>query len=144
MYLSWLSFNLLGMEATHPVQEEDLAAQQQVHDEDKPHQCIQCGKRFLKQAKLRIHLRVHTGEKPYHCSQCGKHFSQAVNLKKHHVTHHTEERPYRCALCDRTFSLSFSLIKHQRVAHPGKIKVTSQLINFGTHLHSTVLILKTL
>ncbi len=101
--------------------EEAFAAQQQACDENKPHQCSHCGKRFHKQAKLRIHLRVHTGEKPYQCTQCGKYFSQAINLRKHHRTHHTEERPYHCTLCDRRFSLSFSLIKHQRVAHPGEI-----------------------
>lgn len=114
------SFPLLGIGTLNPLQEEEFTAHLQVHDEDKPHQCNHCGKRFHKQAKLRIHLRVHTGEKPYQCSQCGKYFSQAVNLKKHYRTHHTEDRPYHCMLCDRRFSLSFSLIKHQRVAHPGE------------------------
>lgn len=103
-----------GIKTLNPLQEQN-----------KPHQCSHCGKRFHKQAKLRIHLRVHTGEKPFQCSQCGKYFSQAVNLRKHHRTHHTEERPYHCTLCDRRFSLSFSLIKHQRVAHPGEISTTS-------------------
>ncbi|KAF4096117.1 zinc finger protein 62 homolog isoform X1 [Onychostoma macrolepis] len=115
-----------GIETLNPLQEEEFAADQQACDENKPHQCNHCGKRFHKQAKLRIHLRVHTGEKPYQCSQCGKYFSQAVNLRKHHRTHHTEERPYHCTLCDRRFSLSFSLIKHQRVAHPEHLSVAER------------------
>ncbi|XP_051538611.1 zinc finger protein 271-like isoform X1 [Myxocyprinus asiaticus] len=112
-----------AIEARDALQEEQLTAHQQFDDENKPHQCDHCGKRFNKQAKLRIHLRIHTGEKPYQCTQCGKHFSQAVNLRKHHRSHHTEERPYHCTLCDRRFSLSFSLIKHQRVAHPEQLSV---------------------
>uniref|UniRef100_A0A9J8D521 C2H2-type domain-containing protein n=1 Tax=Cyprinus carpio carpio TaxID=630221 RepID=A0A9J8D521_CYPCA len=113
-------------ELSHNSAERGIETLNPLQEQNKPHQCSHCGKRFHKQAKLRIHLRVHTGEKPFQCSQCGKYFSQAVNLRKHHRTHHTEERPYHCTLCDRRFSLSFSLIKHQRVAHPEHLSVAER------------------
>ncbi|TRY89135.1 hypothetical protein DNTS_018069 [Danionella cerebrum] len=113
-------------EVPPPEEDEEIAARQKVSEKEKPHQCAHCGKRFLKQDRLRAHLRVHTGEKPFRCMECGQHFSQAVNLKKHTLMHHTEEKQYQCTLCDLKFSLSFLLIKHQRVAHPENLSVADR------------------
>ncbi|CAL4138649.1 unnamed protein product, partial [Meganyctiphanes norvegica] len=39
---------------------------------ERPHQCSQCGKGFLKHLNLKIHMKTHIGERPYQCSQCDK------------------------------------------------------------------------
>ncbi|MCI4375712.1 hypothetical protein PGIGA_G00113430 [Pangasianodon gigas] len=41
---------------------------QNVHREEKPYHCTQCGKEFLQRSQLRRHQRVHACEKPYQCT----------------------------------------------------------------------------
>nr|XP_023647020.1 zinc finger protein 431-like isoform X1 [Paramormyrops kingsleyae]XP_023647022.1 zinc finger protein 431-like isoform X1 [Paramormyrops kingsleyae] len=112
---------------------------QQTHTGQRPHQCSQCGKTFIRLGHLKIHQRIHTGERPYHCSQCGKSFSQSVNLKRHQRIH-AGERPYKCSQCGKTFGHIGHLKRHQRI-HTGERpyqctqceKSFSQLVNLKTH-----------
>ncbi|NWX64945.1 ZSCA2 protein, partial [Promerops cafer] len=53
-------------------QSSDLVIQQWLHDRDKPHKCLECGKSFSWSSHLIRHQNIHTGEGPYTCRECGK------------------------------------------------------------------------
>ncbi|NXA68114.1 ZN397 protein, partial [Mohoua ochrocephala] len=50
----------------------DLVVQQQLHDREKPHKCLECGKSFNWSSHLIRHQMIHTGERPYECGECEK------------------------------------------------------------------------
>ncbi|XP_053368491.1 histone-lysine N-methyltransferase PRDM9-like [Clarias gariepinus] len=98
--------------------ETHIEANQWMSTQDKPHQCLQCGKRFTERGTLDKHYRIHTGEKPYHCSECGRSFTQRSTLQRHQRIH-TGEKPYLCSHCGDKFSNQSNLQRHQRV-HTGE------------------------
>ncbi|KAG2468799.1 ZN420 protein, partial [Polypterus senegalus] len=91
---------------------------QDLHSEDKPHQCTECGKSFKVAKSLRYHMKIHTGEKPYQCKECGKSFILGTNLR-YHMRNHTGEKPYQCDQCGKSFNHRTHLIHHQRT-HTGE------------------------
>ncbi|NXP01700.1 ZFP1 protein, partial [Certhia brachydactyla] len=50
----------------------ELVVPEQLPGREKPHKCMECGKRFNYCSTLRFHLWVHAGERPYECGECGK------------------------------------------------------------------------
>ncbi|XP_062829294.1 zinc finger protein 629 [Anolis carolinensis] len=99
-----------------PLREYQKAQQGRLSKDGGPkrHQCLECGKAFKFNTKLRLHQRTHTGEKPHECPECGRCFSYSANLRTHLRTH-TGEKPYRCAQCGRCFSHSWNHKMHQKV-----------------------------
>ncbi|NXB00908.1 ZN235 protein, partial [Cnemophilus loriae] len=51
-------------------QSSELGVHEQLHDEEKPYKCSECGKRFSQSGHLKYHQRIHTGERPYKCGEC--------------------------------------------------------------------------
>uniref|UniRef100_A0A8D2IWB6 Uncharacterized protein n=1 Tax=Varanus komodoensis TaxID=61221 RepID=A0A8D2IWB6_VARKO len=93
-----------------------LTRHRRVHTGVKPHQCTECGKRFLH--NLRVHERVHTGDRPFSCALCGKAFKQSNALASHERVH-TGERPFACPTCGKAFKQSSYLAIHAR-SHTGE------------------------
>ena len=78
--------------------------------------CGECGKTLTSQWGYKLHVFLHSGERPHQCIDCGKRFGLVAHLKSHVFTHHSNhERPsYRCARCGKEFRHPFSLKNHIR------------------------------
>ncbi|XP_073403950.1 uncharacterized protein [Dendrobates tinctorius] len=113
------------------------------HKEDKPIDCVQCGKCYedisdlvkhekdhteakefscseclTRKPKFFEHQKTHMGEKSYSCSECAKCFIE----KSHLITHersHTGEKLFSCSECGACFNRQSKLIRHVR-SHSGE------------------------
>lgn len=65
---------------------EDNNANQNGNGTAGGHACPHCGKVFLSNANLIIHIRIHTGERPYHCDDCNVSFTNSSHLYRHYRT----------------------------------------------------------
>ena len=89
------------------------------HDDDRPHRCTKCHKRYKNVSHLTVHVRtVHEGRRPYRCAECDKAFSRRSHLTAHGVTHSAERR-FECCVCRRRFAHRFQLTAHEPV-HSGE------------------------
>ncbi|KAM3848383.1 uncharacterized protein M6D78_005042 isoform 2-T3 [Vipera latastei] len=95
-----------------------LTSHNKIHTGEKPYKCMECGRDFRGKRDLISHKRIHTGEKPYKCMECGETFSQSSHLTSHKRVH-TGEKPYKCMVCGNSFTTSSSLTRHKRV-HTGE------------------------
>nr|XP_054507402.1 zinc finger protein 852-like [Agelaius phoeniceus] len=68
-------------------QSSELVLHEQLHDGEKPHTCVECGKSFRWNSDLIKHQRTNTGEKPYESGQCGKSFSSCSHFTQHQGRH---------------------------------------------------------
>ncbi|NXD03504.1 ZN436 protein, partial [Certhia familiaris] len=57
----------------------------QLHDGEKPHKSLECGKSFSQSFHLIQHQMIYTGERPYKCRECGKSFIQSFHLIQHQI-----------------------------------------------------------
>ena len=75
----------------------------QVHENNYPFLCPQCGFKARKKGALRKHIeKVHEGIKPIPtakqiCSTCG---ASVANLKLHIDTVHEGKKPHECNICE--------------------------------------------
>lgn len=75
--------------------------------------CDLCDMKFVRKAKLRLHMFSHTGNYKYRCGMCEKGFLQLGHLTRHEKTH--AER--KCDRCDDVFTKWSLLLAHKRVVH---------------------------
>lgn len=88
----------------------------------KPFECHDCGKRFAKLEKLRVHVRVHLTKetkealKEFVCDECGQTFRTNAVLKAHVKYKHLRLGNI-CADCGGHFKSKFDIQVHRRNVH---------------------------
>ncbi|XP_077973888.1 uncharacterized protein LOC120347751 isoform X2 [Styela clava] len=92
------------------------------HEEERPHVCSVCAKRFQMAPQLRRHLRAAHGKSSdeptvHKCFQCERNFGRPIDLERHIQAVHLKEKPHRCTLCGKSFGLQGNLNKHVRAVH---------------------------
>ncbi|XP_066925360.1 zinc finger protein 134-like [Clytia hemisphaerica] len=94
--------DIVYVEPMQLVDEEDLDQQnyreqtEQVKIKERKFECNDCGLRFYKRDKLKLHHdTVHKGLKPFDCTECGKKFGRKDHLARH-VKVHTKVIPVIC------------------------------------------------
>ncbi|XP_059347419.1 zinc finger protein 852-like [Ammospiza nelsoni] len=85
---------------------------EQLHDSERPYECLDCGKIFRKRFNLLCNQRIHIGERPYECLECGMSFSHSSDLVVHQ-RFHTRDRLYECPKCQKRFHTSSHLLVHK-------------------------------
>ncbi|XP_043352914.1 zinc finger protein 197-like [Dermochelys coriacea] len=101
-----------------------LAIQQRIFLRQKPCQCPDCWRSFVRRSTLMAHQRFHMEERPYKCPDLQRNPFQCPESRKcfaensaqtKHQQFHPGESPYACQDCRKGFSLAM----HRRV-HTGK------------------------
>lgn len=100
------------------ISEKGLRLHLELHNGEKRFECHICGKRFLLKTLLEQHLRSHPGSgvDPFRCDVCAKTFTRKYKLNDHKNLH-TGSKPYECDLCEKTFFSRSSFSRHKRINH---------------------------
>ena len=116
-----------------------------VHEESNKLTCDSCGKLFLTQRSLKLHIQtIHEGENDFKCDTCPKSFQLLGNLKRHkryghfkcdtcgkslssldwlqyHIDSvHEGRKNHKCSSCDKAYTLARHLNQHIRSVHGNK------------------------
>lgn len=97
-----------------------LRMHMKIHENNRPHACLFCDKKFITKNDCTKHTRIHTGEKPFQCELCTKRFRHSASYRIH-MRNHSGEKPYRCTHCDKGFSASSDCKKHMKSHENGRL-----------------------
>ncbi|CAG2120416.1 unnamed protein product, partial [Medioppia subpectinata] len=93
----------------------------QVHTDERPFECPQCGRRFSNNQYLQHHIKCHSSDKPFKCQYPGCEYSthQKASLDVHHERHDTTTA-YKCPEegCNKSFAVKLALNVHIKGCHP--------------------------
>ncbi|CAD5228646.1 unnamed protein product [Bursaphelenchus okinawaensis] len=89
-----------------------------VHNKNRPFQCEQCTKSYVKKSDLTKHQASHSGLM-FRCPHCSIEFAWQKQLKHHLQTHDPDyiKSPYLCHICGSTYQRGSALSKHLRTFH---------------------------
>ena len=85
------------------------------YQNERPHSCKYCGKRFINTSHLRDHERLHTGERPFKCNRCSKTFVQNQHLRVHEKK--GKCTPTYCNICSDVFPNEIARSMHMATIH---------------------------
>ncbi|XP_034242904.1 putative zinc finger protein 840 [Thrips palmi] len=95
---------------------EALRQHWQVHANERPHLCDQCGWRFVSEDLLQVHARkVHEGG-PFSCNKCPTTFNDRTDLRVHFGAAHGKVRCWQSS-CTFRCTRKASLQRHERQVH---------------------------
>ena len=84
---------------------------------NKKNNCLKCGKTFLSNSALKLHIKtVHEGQKDHNCEICGNDFTQKGHLIQHIKSVH-EGVKYDCEICGKTFPRKSGMRRHIQLIH---------------------------
>ena len=89
------------------------------HMETKPHECLECGKKFTKPNLLREHKKRHFEDGTFQCNYCNKKFFTPNKLREH-IRIHTGEAPLKCNICGKGFKRHSNLSEHKKIHEPNR------------------------
>lgn len=81
------------------------------HRETRSFLCQICSKAFKTPPSLQAHIRTHNQEKKFVCDECGKAFKKGSTLRDHKKCH-ASDSSYCCQICDKHFISKSSLSVH--------------------------------
>lgn len=85
-----------------------------VHPDQKPFICIDCGKEYKTGAKLNTHLiTFHRTSGLLRCLGCTKLYQTITGREKHYRLEHLEKKPYACPDCSYRYSTPYTLRRHE-------------------------------
>lgn len=89
-------------------QKSDLFDHRKVHADDNPYACEYCGRTLWSKSSLYAHQRyAHLKVREFECTECGKRFVYESHLKVHLQSHSSIEHPvlreyrYECWMCHK-------------------------------------------
>lgn len=89
------------------------------HTGNNLYQCNACGKQFVKESQLKVHMPSHDQDKfsLLECYLCASKFDRLHGLRIHFTISHTMriKRNLSCPMCSRTFSKQNDLDLHIKV-----------------------------
>ncbi|XP_062545986.1 zinc finger protein 271-like [Armigeres subalbatus] len=93
------------------VQEHSLVVHIATHKTKAEFPCPICGKKYKHKSKVRNCVVQHERPKQHKCKICNVSFPAASNLYSHMISH-SEDRRHKCDVCGQTYKRSFHLRKH--------------------------------
>ena len=94
----------------------DLKVHEKKHkDENKPHQCQLCIKRFPKNSMLKYHMVTHSKEPQFQCEKCEKKFKHKSYLRTHKkvtCSSINDKESFECKTCNKIFASKDYLKRH--------------------------------
>ncbi|XP_060543405.1 zinc finger protein 845-like [Pantherophis guttatus] len=92
-----------------------LISQQGIQREEKPNECVECGKSFRTGSQFTFPETIHTGQKPNTCMNCGNNFHDLTL----HKMFDTMKKLYECMECGKDFMSNGGLLYHKKI-HKGE------------------------
>lgn len=83
--------------------------------------CKVCGKNFVNERALGLHMFTHTTEKPVNCPRCPKAFKNNAHLRNHIRNYHRNYENLPCPYCSKVLRRHSSLKMHLDTQHPEKM-----------------------